>query len=122
MALFSVATLTGAVSLLGKKSTWITLAVIVGVIFAGFAVVNYVATKSENMALKAKVEKVERERDQIAQNYRANATAVKTRNDLIDALSKVETVERVKTIEALKKNPDWAKQPIPADVIASLRE
>lgn len=106
---------------LTKRSTWITILVAAAVIFAGFAVTNYVATKSENMAIKVELSQTQKKLDQANANLRANAEALKTRNQLIDALSEVETVERVKTVQALEKHPDWANQPIPRDVLDSLR-
>lgn len=109
-------------ALLSRKGTWVTILVALGVIFAGYALVNYVAVKSENMALKTEITQVERQRDQYKANNQANAQAIVTRNALIDALATVETKERVRTIEALKANPNWANQPIPADVLASLRD
>lgn len=116
-----MATIASIWALLSRKSTWVTLAVVLGVLLAGFAVMNYVAVKSENMALSSQLEDTKRALRQVRANNRANQKAVVTRNTLLEALAEVETVERVKTIEALKANPDWASQPIPADVLASLR-
>lgn len=109
-------------ALLGKRSTWITVLVVLGVIVAGYGIMSYVATKSENMAVKAELVIKDRQIAQYTANIKANEKAIATRNELVEALAKVETVERVKTIKALEANPDWAKQPIPADVLASLRD
>lgn len=109
-------------SLLSKRSTWITLLVTLGVLLAGFAVMNYVSVKSENMAIKTELVQEQRKVEQYKANAKANAAAIETRNELLTALAEVETVERVKTVEALKANPAWATQPIPADVLASLRD
>lgn len=109
-------------ALLTKKGTWITIFVTLGVFLAGFAVMNYVAVKSENMVLSTKIEKVEDQLDQVRANAQANAKAIRTRNELIEALTKVEETERAETMQALKANPDWAAQPIPADILASLRD
>lgn len=108
-------------ALLGKRSTWITILVVLGVIIAGYGIMSYVATKSENMAIKNELVLKDKEIEQYRANAKASAAAIKTRNELVDALAKVETVERVKTVKALQANPDWANQPIPADVLASLR-
>jgi len=108
-------------ALLGKRSTWITLLVALGVIVAGYGIMSYVATKSENMAIKQELVLKDKEIEQYRANAKANVKAIETRNELVDALAKVETVERVKTVKALQANPDWANQPIPADVLASLR-
>lgn len=115
-------TVAGVLALLSKRSTWITILVALGVIIAGFGIMSYGATKSENMAMKTELTLKQREIDQYAANAKASAKAIQTRNELVEALAKVETVERVKTIKALEANPDWAKQPIPADVLASLRD
>ena len=37
------------------------------------------------------------------------------------AITQTESEARVKTEEALAANPDWAGQPVPADVLGSLR-
>lgn len=107
---------------LGNRKTWITLAVIAGVILAGFAVTSYVATKSENMVIKQELVVQQKRNEQLVANIRANQVALKTRNDLVTALGQVETVERVKTVKALEANPDWANQPIPRDILDSLRK
>lgn len=109
-------------ALLGKRSTWITLLVVLGVIVAGYGIMSYVATKSENMSLRTELSQEQAKVKQYAANIKANEKAIATRNELVEALAKVETVERVRTIKALEANPDWAKQPIPADVLASLRD
>jgi ABC-type maltose transport system permease subunit len=109
-------------ALLGKRSTWITLLVVVGVLLAGFAVMNYVSVKSENMAIKTELSQEQAKVKQYQANIKANEKALTTRNELISALATTETVERVKTVKALEANPDWSKQPIPADVLASLRD
>lgn len=109
-------------ALLSKRGTWITIAVAVGVLLAGFAVMNYVAVKSENIAVKTELVQEQAKVKQYAANIKANEKALTTRNELISALATTETVERVKTVKALEANPDWAKQPIPADVLASLRD
>lgn len=113
--------LTGAWALLSKRSTWIALAVTLGVLIAGFAITNYVALKSDNMAKQVQLVNAKATIEQYQANAKANQAAIASRNDLLNALSQVETVERVKTIEALKANPNWANQPIPADVLASLQ-
>lgn len=107
--------------LLRKRSTWIALLVSVGVILAGFAVVNYVSVKSRNTVLTAELSVTKDQLKQMQANNVANQKAIITRNELVTALAQVETVERVRTVEALKANPNWASQPIPADVLASLR-
>lgn len=114
--------ITLALSLLTKRSTWITLLVVLGVVFAGYAVTSYVSARSEVMSLQMELKDERAKVDQYQRNQKANVAAIATRNELIDALAKVETVERVKTIKALEANPAWAKQPIPADVLASLRD
>lgn len=108
-------------ALLRKRGTWITIAVAIAVVLAGFAVTNYVTTKSENMVLKQQIAKKDETIKQYRANAMANAEALKTRNELVTALGQVEVQERVKTVKALEANPDWANQPIPADVLISLR-
>lgn len=108
--------------LLSKRSTWITLLIVAGIVFAGFAITSYVHAKSEAMALRTELTQEQAKVKQYAANIKANEKAIATRNELVEALAKVETVERVRTIKALEANPDWAKQPIPADVLASLRD
>ena len=107
-------------ALLGRR-TGITILVVLGVIVAGYGIRSYVSTKSENVALKQELVLKKREIEQYRANAKANVKAIETRNELVNALAKVETVERVKTVKALQANPDWANQPIPADVIVSLR-
>lgn len=111
-----------AKGLLGKKSTWITLVVILGVLLAGYTIVSYVATKSENMVLTTQLANANSQLNQVKANNAANIKAVNTRNELINALATQEAPKRAETIKALKANPAWANQPIPADVLASLRE
>ena len=117
-----IATALASLSALNKRSTWITLLVIIGVVFAGYAITSYVHAKSEAMSLKVELSQSRTRIEQLERNNKANVAAIATRNELVTALAKVETVERVKTVQALKANPAWASQPIPADVLASLRD
>lgn len=109
-------------ALLSKRSTWITLLVTIGVVLAGFALMNYVATKSENMSLKVELKAEQATVAAYKKNAAANAKAITTRNELIEALAKQEVVERAETVKALEANPAWATQPIPSDILSRLRD
>lgn len=51
----------------------------------------------------------------------ADSVAVVIQQDTRKAIATKEVKERAETIKALEANPDWANQPIPPDVLGSLR-
>lgn len=51
----------------------------------------------------------------------ADDDAIKTRTIYVDRVVKEATKQREKSNEALKANPDWANEPVPAAVADSLR-
>ena len=109
-------------SFLPGRTAIIAFLVVIGLFLAGSMVYKYVEATSEVMVLEDKLEKREETIAKYVANQKANAAAIETRNTLIEALAQTETVNRVETVKALEANPDWASQPIPADVLASLRD
>ncbi len=108
-------------ALLGRvnwKAVWIGLAALV----SAFLVWSYLDTRQENIDLQQALAAKQAEVVQLKTEARANGAAIATRNELLQSLAAMEVTERAETIKALEANPNWAKQPIPADVLASLRK
>ena len=112
---------TAIFAFLTRKSSWVTILVVLGVLVCGFAITNYVITKSRNLVLTSQLKAEQAVVAQYRANAEANAKAIATRNTLITALATTEVSKRAETIKALKANPAWSEQPIPADVLNSLR-
>jgi len=89
---------------------------------AGLLYADYASTRKHAVELSEAL-RVSNERiANLEKSQKASEQAILTRNELLDAISSEETVERAETIKAIKANPEWADQPIPADVLRSLRK
>jgi len=68
-------------------------------------------------ALRASQEEVK----QLTKVRAADTSAVLVQQNTKTAIAAKEVKDRAETIKALEANPDWANQPIPRDVLDSLR-
>ena len=73
--------------------------------------------KATETALRAS----EDENKELRKIREADRVAVVIQQDTKKAIATKEVKERAETIKALEANPDWANQPIPPDVLGSLR-
>lgn len=83
---------------------------------------SYVSARKDAVDLSRALATTQAELVLVKKEQTALSAAILTRNQLLEAISTEEADERVETIKAIKANPDWANEPIPADVLRSLRK
>lgn len=92
-----------------------TAAILILIIF------SYRANLRENAALKSDLVVAQGEVVLLEQARVSDSVAVSAVAAAKDTIAHTEAEQRVETIEALEAHPDWANEPIPDDVIHSLR-
>jgi len=110
-----------ALAPLGKinwKVVWIGL----GALLSAFLIWTYLDTRQANIELQGALAGAQQEIVQLHKEAKADDAAIATRNTLLTSLATMEVEDRAATVKALEANPNWANQPIPADVLASLRK
>lgn len=96
------------------------LVIIAGALI-GFILFDWRQKAVEAVEAKADLAVAVAERDTLALKVRADEAARLERTLILTELAKMDETEIKQLQEALDANPDWANQPIPTDVLRSLR-
>lgn len=111
----------GAFKWLGEPGSWKAILVACALAAVAYGTFGYIGARREVARLSEANIELSEANKKLSAAAIANAKAIKSRNEIIDVIANKEAVGRDETIKAIQNNPDWANQPIPADVLDSLR-
>lgn len=106
---------------LGLTGTLITLSLLASGLLVGYSMWSAGRTQKALATSEKALKQVTDDRDQLRANSDANYKASKAVTAARVDITNKEAIGRAETEQALQNNLDWANQPVPADVLASLR-
>ena len=105
-----------------KPGTWKAILVACALAAVAYGTYGYVGARKEAEALRGALAATQEQVRELNKAAEVNSKAIGTRNELLEELKTMEADERAETVKALEANPNWASEPIPADVLARLRK